>query len=453
MTLAEIAAASGARLIGADRAVTGVTTDSRRVHAGDLFVALKGDRFDAHDFVPDVVARGAAAVMVAREIPDIGVPQLIVADTRRGYGGLARAWRARFTAPTLALTGSNGKTTVKEMLRAILAAHTGEANAVHATEGNLNNDVGVPQTMLAQRAHHRFAIYEMGMNHLKEIEALSRLVAPDVALVIMAGTAHLGEVGSREAIAEAKGEIFAGLKPGGTAVINLHDRFGAYWQRVAQGHRQLTFGIAPGDDVCATFRPDGLDIAHGGECMRVNLQVPGRHNQLNALAATAGALALGVPLATCAKALAQFAGVPGRLRRFTGHNAATILDDTYNANPDSAKAAIDVLAALTPPRILVMGDMGELGADAPALHREVGAYARRAGIDALYAIGEQSRGVAEAFGADALHFTDHATLAAALRARLGAGTNVRANVLVKGSRFMQMERVVAELVPHYAGHH
>jgi UDP-N-acetylmuramoyl-tripeptide--D-alanyl-D-alanine ligase len=448
MRLSEIASASGARFVGADATITGVTTDSRRVQADDLFVAIKGDKFDAHDFVADVAARGATAVMVSREMPGLAVAQLIVPDTRLGFGAVGKLWRARFNAPTLALTGSNGKTTVKEMLKAILVAHSGEASAVHATEGNLNNDIGVPQMMLRQRAHHRFAIYEMGMNHLLEIDHLTRLVEPDVALVINAGTAHIGELGSREAIAQAKGEIFGGLKPDGIAVINMHDRFGAYWQGIAAKHRQLTFGVAAEDDVQGHFAESGIRIHHRGEEAIVALHVPGEHNQRNALAAAAGAIALGVPLPTITQALSNFKGVPGRLREFTGHNSATIIDDTYNANPDSAKAAIDVLAARKPPRILVMGDMGELGPDAPAMHRDVGTYARNAGIDALYALGKDARGMAETFGANALHFADHAALAAALKARLNKDTQV----LVKGSRFMQMERVVAELVPDYHAH-
>ena len=449
LTLSEIAAACSARLVGADARITGVTTDSRRVQAGDLFVAIKGDKFDAHDFVTDVAARGAAAVIVSREMPGLAVAQVIVPDTRIGFGAVGKLWRAQFSAPTIALTGSNGKTTVKEMLRAILVAHAGDAQAVHATEGNLNNDVGVPQMMLKQRAHHRFAIYEMGMNHLGEIAHLTHLVEPDVALVINAGTAHIGELGSREAIAQAKGEIFRGLKPGGIAVINMHDRFGSYWREIAKAHRQLTFGVSAEDDVEGAFTADGLQLKCKGEEAKVILRVPGQHNQRNALAAAAGASALAVPLQTIAQALSKFTGVPGRLREFTGHNSATIIDDTYNANPDSAKAAIDVLAARKPPRILVMGDMGELGPDAPAMHRDVGIYARNAGIDALYAVGKDSRGMAESFGANALHFADHAALAAALKARLNKDTQV----LVKGSRFMQMERVVAELVPDYHGHH
>lgn len=449
MTLHALANASGGRLVGVGATIHGVSTNSRHASSGELFVAIKGDRFDAHDFVPEVAARGVAAVMVSREVPGLGVPQIIVADTRLGFGAVAKLWRARFDAPTIALTGSNGKTTVKEMLRAILSAHSGDETAVHATHGNLNNDVGVPQMMLMQRACHRYAIYELGMNHLKEIEYLTRLVAPDVALVINAGTAHIGELGSREAIAQAKGEIFVGLKPGGIAVINMHDRFGAYWRDVAAPHRQLTFGLADEDDVLGVFTAHGLRVKYVGQEVTIDLRVPGEHNRRNALAAAAGALALGVPLSTVAKGLTTFAGVPGRLREFAGHNSATILDDTYNANPDSAKAAIDVLAARKPPRILVMGDMGELGVNAPAMHRDVGAYARKAGIDALYALGEHSRGMAEEFGANASHFSDAAALTAALRARLNPGVQV----LVKGSRFMKMERVVAELVPDYHGHH
>jgi UDP-N-acetylmuramoyl-tripeptide--D-alanyl-D-alanine ligase len=449
LTLRDIAAAIGARWSGGEGTVTGVSTDSRSVRAGELFVAIIGEKFDAHRFADGAVRRGAAAVMSSREIPELGVPQLVVTDTRLAFGAIGKLWRARFTAPTIALTGSNGKTTVKEMLRAILVAHAGDAHAVHVTEGNLNNDIGVPQTMLAQRAHHRFAVYEMGMNHLGEIAHLTRLVEPEVALVIMAGTAHLGELGSREAIAEAKGEIFGGLKAGGAAIINADDRFAGYWRGLVEGRRVVDFGLHGSAAVTGVVEGDALTIRHEGKTQQVRLAVPGAHNRVNALAAAAAALSLGVPLTTIGAAMGDFAGVPGRLKRFAGHNSATIIDDTYNANPDSAKAAIDVLAAMKPPRFLVMGDMGELGADAPAMHREVGAYARQAGIDALFALGDNARGMAETFGAGATHFTDLPSLLAALKARAGRDTAV----LVKGSRFMQMERVVAELVPGYHGHH
>ncbi len=447
--LADIAPAIGAQLIGGDMPITGVSTDSRSVAPGDLFVAIRGENFDGHKFAEAAIARGAVAALTSTEIVGLRIPQLVVDDTRFGYGRLAKFWRRQFSAPTLALTGSNGKTTVKEMLRSILVAHTGDAGTVLATEGNLNNDIGVPQMMLQQSVAHRYAVFEMGMNHLGEIDYLSRLVEPEVALVIMAGTAHIGELGSREAIAHAKGEIYNGLKPGGIAVINMHDRFGAYWKEVACDHRTLAFGIAPEDDIVGEFSDGMFAISCQEERIAVRLQLPGRHNQANALAAASGAIALGVPLATIKQGLETFAGVAGRLRAFTGHNSATIIDDTYNANPDSMKAAIRVMAARKPPRFLVLGDMGELGSDAPAMHREVGAFARQAGIEHLLATGPLSRETVAAFGGPGRHFDTVEELVAALLPQLEADTSV----LVKGSRFMRMERVVGRLVPDYHGHH
>jgi UDP-N-acetylmuramoyl-tripeptide--D-alanyl-D-alanine ligase len=449
LQLADIAPAIGAQMIGGNVGVTGVSTDSRSIAPGDLFVAIRGDNFDGHKFAEAAIARGAVAAITSTEIVGLRIPQLVVDDTRFGYGRLAKFWRRQFSAPTLALTGSNGKTTVKEMLRSILAVHTGDAAAVLATEGNLNNDIGVPQMMLQQSAVHRYAVFEMGMNHLGEIDYLSHLVEPDVALVIMAGTAHIGELGSREAIAQAKGEIYGGLKPGGMAVINMHDRFGGYWKELACDHRTLLFGIAPEDDVVGDFGDEVLSISYREEQIAVRLQLPGRHNQTNALAAASGAIALGVPLATIKQGLETFTGVAGRLRSFTGHNSATIIDDTYNANPDSVKAAIRVIAARTPPRFLVLGDMGELGSDAPAMHREVGAFARQAGIENLLATGPLSRETVAAFGEPGRHFETTEELVAALLPQLDANTSV----LVKGSRFMRLERVVARLVPDYHGHH
>jgi UDP-N-acetylmuramoyl-tripeptide--D-alanyl-D-alanine ligase len=449
LRLSDIARAAGARLVGGDATVAGVSTDSRTLRPGELFVAIAGDHFDGHRFVADVERRGAAAVLLSREAPGLRIPQLLVPETRKAYGALGKLWRARFAAPTLALTGSNGKTTVKEMLRAILAAHAGGASAVHATEGNLNNDIGVPHTMLLQREHHRYAVFELGMNHLGEIDHLTRLVEPDVALIIMAGTAHIGELGSREAIAQAKGEIFAGLKPGGVAVINAQDRFAAYWKSLAANHRTFTFGAHDTDDLRWNPGPGPLALGHGGATVEVELALPGAHNRVNAAAAAAAALALGVPLATIAAALGACRGMPGRLTRYTGHDSATILDDTYNANAESAKAAVDVLKACAAPRIFAMGDIGEMGPHAEAAHREVGAYARDAGIEALFALGTHARHMADAFGSGARHFASHDELIDALRREARPG----ATILVKGSRFMKMERVVEALVPHYRGHH
>ena len=434
----------------ADPLLTGVSTDSRSVAAGQLFVALSGENFDGHAFVARAAEQGAAAALASRPVADALIPQIIVPDTRLALGHLAQVWRQRFAIPVLALTGSNGKTTVKEMLRGILQLHLGDADAVLATEGNLNNDIGVPQMLLRLNAHHKMAIFELGMNHLGEIAYLTKLVEPDVALVNMAGTAHIGELGSREAIAQAKGEIFTALKPQGVAVINMHDRFGAYWKALAGGHRVIGFGVSPEDDVLATFDSESgsvFTVAHQGQQIEVRLNVLGKHNQRNALAAAAGACALGVPLPTIKAGLEAFHGVAGRLQIYRGHNSATIIDDTYNANPDSVKAAIHVLAKFSPPRILVLGDMGELGADAAAMHADVGAVAREAGIESLCATGELMRGAVAAFGKGAEHFQEIAVLVDALKPRLTASTHV----LVKGSRFMKMERVVAQLVPDYHG--
>ncbi|MBL8525721.1 MAG: UDP-N-acetylmuramoyl-tripeptide--D-alanyl-D-alanine ligase [Betaproteobacteria bacterium] len=453
MTLSEIAQGIGACLIGADASIGGVSTDTRTLQPGDLFVAIKGDNFDGHEYLARALEKGAAAALVSREIDGVTIPQLLVDNTRFGYGRLARLWRGRFNPLTLALTGSNGKTTVKEMLRSILLTHTGDAAHVLATEGNLNNDIGLPQMMLRLRERHRYAVFEMGMNHLGEIEYLSGLLEPDVAMVTMAGTAHIGELGSREAIAQAKGEIYSGLKPGGIAVMNMHDRFGAYWRGIARDAAEereiIGFGISPEDEVVGTLGHEFMTISSDGESIAVRLQMPGEHNQRNALAAAAGAIALGVPLETIKLGLESFAGVEGRLRPYTGHNSATIVDDTYNANPDSVKAAIRVLAAKKPPRVLVLGDMGELGVDAPAMHREVGEFARDAGIERLYALGELSRETVAAFGKEGVHFVSRDELVSALLPQLDAQTTV----LVKGSRFMKMERVVEKLVPNYSGGH
>jgi UDP-N-acetylmuramoyl-tripeptide--D-alanyl-D-alanine ligase len=453
MTLSEVAQGIGARLIGADASIGGVSTDTRTLQPGDLFVAIKGDNFDGHEYLGRALEKGAVGALVSRDIPGVAMPQLLVDNTRFGYGRLAKLWRNRFNPLTLALTGSNGKTTVKEMLRSILLAHAGDAAHVLVTEGNLNNDIGLPQMMLRLRGPHRYAVFEMGMNHLGEIEYLSGLLEPDVAMVIMAGTAHIGELGSREAIAQAKGEIYSGLKPGGVAVINMHDRFGAYWRGIARSVTEerevIGFGISPEDEVVGTLGHEFMTIACDGESVAVRLQMPGEHNQRNALAAAAGAIALGVPLEIIKLGLESFTGVEGRLRPYTGHNSATIVDDTYNANPDSVKAAIKVLAAKKPPRVLVLGDMGELGADAPAMHREVGEFARNAGIEKLYALGELSRETVAAFDGDGTHFASRDELVSSLLPLLDAETTV----LVKGSRFMKMERVVEKLVPNYSGGH
>ncbi|MBI3714920.1 MAG: UDP-N-acetylmuramoyl-tripeptide--D-alanyl-D-alanine ligase [Betaproteobacteria bacterium] len=448
MQTAEAARVLGVALIGADRAFRGVSTDSRDIEADQLFFALRGENFDGNRFVAQAAERGAAAAVVSARV-DANIPQLVVPDTTLALGKLAHDWRRRFAIPMLALTGSNGKTTVKEMLRSILVAHCGDAGQVLVTEGNLNNHIGLPQMLLRLEAKHRYAVFEMGMNHRQEIDYLTRIAEPDVALIIMAGTAHIGELGSREAIAEAKGELVAALGPQGIAVINMHDRFGAYWRGLAGDRRVVGFGIADEDEVVGEFSRERLVIRSGAESIEVHLHVVGEHNQRNALAAAAGAVALGVPLQTIRTGLEDFEGVAGRLRSYSGHKGATIIDDTYNANPDSVRAAIDVLAQKPGKRLLVLGDMGELGVDAPSMHSQIGAYARNANLDGTYALGKLTEATVMELGSSGWHFDSVDELAEELDRHLGPDVTV----LVKGSRFMKMERVVEKLVPGFHGGH
>jgi UDP-N-acetylmuramoyl-tripeptide--D-alanyl-D-alanine ligase len=341
----------------------------------------------------------------------------------------------------VALTGSNGKTTVKEMLACILAAHCGGRADVLATEGNLNNDIGVPLMLLRLREHHRFGVFEMGMNHLGEIDYLSRLASPGVALVNNAQRAHIGILGTMEAIAQAKGEIYAGLRAGGIALVNEDDPFAGYWKKLAAGRRVITFGTAGTADVRGLFGEGQVRLVTPLDAFAVTLQVPGEHNARNAIAACAAAFALDIPPRAIQAGLEDFAGTRGRLETKRGLNGATLVDDTYNANPDSMKAAIGVLARAAGRRVFVMGDMGELGEAVDALHAEVGAFARQAGVERLLAVGPASRHAAEAFGAGASHFAAIEPLVEAARAEAAPG----ATILVKGSRFMQMERVVQRL--------
>lgn len=452
LDLDEAAAVVGGTRSGANATFSGVSTDSRSVAPGDLFVALEGERFDGHAFVAQALARGAVAALVSRRV-DGGAhgPQLIVDDTLAALGRLAAAWRSRFMLPVLALTGSNGKTTVKEMLAAILAAHCGGRDDVLATEGNLNNGIGVPLMLLRLREHHRYGVFEMGMNHLGEIDALARLAAPGVALVNNAHRAHIGMLGSIEAIAQAKGEIYAGLARGGIALVNEDEPFAAYWKGLAAGHRIVTFGTAPSAAVRGVIGDSPRRAGETPQCQvrlvtpldafAVTLQVPGEHNARNAIAACAAAFALEIPWLAIQEGLAAFAGSPGRLQSRRGTGGATIVDDTYNANPDSMKAALRVLARATGRRVFVMGDMGELGDAAAALHAEIGAFAKGIGIERLLALGPESLHAAEVFGEGATHFATLDALVAAAREEAVPG----ATILVKGSRFMQMERAAGRL--------
>jgi len=449
MDLHEAARAAGGVAEGAVVAFSGVTTDSRAVNPGDLFVALAGENHDGHAFVPQALQRGAVAALVSRRVGAAGeVPQVVVDDTRRGLGRLAAAWRQRFALPVLALTGSNGKTTVKEMLASILAAHCGGRDAVLATEGNLNNDIGLPLMLLRLRERHRYGVFEMGMNHLGEIEYLAKLASPGVAIVNNAQRAHVGLLGTVAAIAQAKGEIFSGLRPGGVALVNEDDAFAGYWKGLNAGRRIVTFGLAPAAEVRGHLGEGQLRLVTPTDAFAVTLQVPGEHNAMNAIAACAAAYALEVPPLAMQAGLAAYAGTPGRLERRRTEGGALVIDDTYNANPDSMKAAIRVLAEQAGRRVLVVGDMGELGDAAPQLHAEVGAYAKESGIDALVAMGPLSGHAVLAFGGGARHFEAIDEVIAAAQAESLSG----ATVLVKGSRAMRMERVADALAPGGSGH-
>lgn len=442
--LSKVAEAVGARMIGADVALAGVSTDTRAVGAGQLFIALRGERFDAHDFLAPAVASGAAALLVADEskVP-AGVSALVVDDTLLALGRLAAAWRAQFSLPLIAVTGSNGKTTTKEMVAAILKAQFGDD--VLATRGNFNNDIGLPLTLLRMNATHRAAVIEMGMNHPGEIAYLAKIGVPTVALVTNAQRAHLEGMGDLDEVAREKGSIFTGLPANGIAVINADDTYADSWREMAGAHAVRTFAVDQAADVHGKVRQHGLETglyltASEGEA-EIRLSIPGRHNARNAVAAAAACLAAGLPMSAVAAGLESFAGVKGRLQRRAGLKGAEILDDTYNANPDSVRAGIDVLAATIGRKLLVLGDMGEIGEASGQYHDEIGGYAKSQGIDRLYALGDAAQQSVRNFGEGAKHYCNVEKLIAAVDKELGPETTV----LVKGSRFMKMERVADAL--------
>jgi len=442
--LSQVAVAVNGRLVGADVALNGVSTDTRGVAAGQLFIALRGERFDAHDFLAPAVASGAAALLVADEdkLP-AGVPAVVVADTRLALGALAAAWRAAFSLPVIAVTGSNGKTTTKEMVAAILKAAFGDA--VLATRGNLNNDIGLPLTLLGLNAAHRAAVIEMGMNHPGEIGYLAPIGAPTVALVTNAQRAHLEGMGDMDEVAREKGSIFAGLPAGGIAVVNADDHYADFWRDIAKPHSVRSFGIDHAADVQGVVHQHGLETqlelqAPEGQAA-LRLSIPGRHNARNAVAAAAACLAAGLPMVAVQAGLESFSGVKGRLQRRAGKNGADILDDTYNANPDSVRAGIDVLASTIGRKLLVLGDMGEIGEASGQYHDEIGGYAKSQGIDRLFALGDAAQQAVRNFGEGARHYCNVDKLIAAVDKELGPDTTV----LVKGSRFMKMERVADAL--------
>jgi UDP-N-acetylmuramoyl-tripeptide--D-alanyl-D-alanine ligase len=456
MDMREAAQGAGGEARGANAYFAAVSSDTRTLKDGALFVALRGVRYDGHEYLAAAQARGAVAAMVDRRALSQGgdspLPLLLVDDTRLGLGRLAAYWRGKFNLPLIAVAGSNGKTTVKEMIAAILAEHAGAARS-YATPGNLNNDIGLPLTLLGLRAQHTCAVVELGMNHPGETAYLAGIARPTVALVNNAQREHQEFLPSVEDVAQEHGAVFSALPADGIAVINADDTYADYWRGVCAPRRVLDFGIDRPAAVGGRFelRDFGSEIVlHAPEGVApISLHAAGVHNVRNALAAAAASAAAGAGLAAIARGLAGFQPVQGRLQKRTGKRGAIVLDDTYNANPDSVIAAIEVLSRQAGRKFLVLGDMGEVGAHGAAFHAEIGRCARAANIDRLYLLGDLCTHATAAFGEGAQHYGDIDALLAALEPRLATGVTV----LVKGSRFMRMERVVQVLTGAQTGGH
>lgn len=450
LSLAELARAIPHSTPRGDASVrfTSVSTDTRTLRPGALFFALRGPNFDAHDFAGQAVAAGAVAVVVERSI-DIDVPQLVVPDARVALRLAAAHWRSRFTLPLIGVTGSNGKTTVTQMIGSILAAAFGETGRL-VTRGNLNNDIGLPLMLFELSAGHRAAVLEIGMNHVGEIACLAATAQPTVALVNNAQREHQEFLASVEATARENGAVIDSLANDGVAVFPADDACAPLWRERAGVRRVVDFARTPDCRAAITvarsrLAADHTDLAVTTPVGQLELVLPvaGEHNVHNALAAAAATVAIGVSLDSIRRGLEAFSPVAGRGVRVALASGVVLIDDTYNANPDSVRAAIDLLATAPAPRTLVLGDMGEVGEQGPAFHREVGEYARRRRIDALLGLGELARETVAAFGPQGSHFADVDQLIAAARARAaGSGT-----LLVKGSRFMRMERIVKALAP------
>ena len=451
-----LGALTGARAVGLPPgepvAFDGVSTDSRTVAPGALFVALRGEHFDAHDFLPQV-AQKAGAVVVER-LPEGwdaagAIPAIVVPDTLVALGQIARWWRSQFDIPVIGVTGSNGKTTVKEMIAAILAAAHGDEDRL-ATRGNLNNEIGVPLTLFRLASHHSSAVVELGMNHPGEIGRLAHIALPTIALVNNAQREHQEFMHTVEAVARENGSALAALPADGVAVFPANDEFTPVWRALAGSRRTLTFGLTKEADVSCSFRPADfgnevfVTIRAGMSVQQlyIGLQAAGEHNVRNALAAIACAHAAGVALEKIKEGLDRFAPVSGRLQKKRAANGATVIDDTYNANPDSVRAAIDVLAGAPEPRVLVLGDMGEVGTQGREFHEEIAAYAAQHGIGQVLVTGELARHMVTSGATSPRHFEQFDALLAAVDAAVTPDTTV----LIKGSRFMKMERVVQHLI-------
>lgn len=422
--------------------ITGVCTDSRSVEPGNLFIAIQGDRFDGHHFLKDVEAKGAIAAVVNRRVDGVDIPQFVVTDTLDALAKIASIHRQELHCPVIALTGSNGKTTVKEMVAAILPPPS------HATKGNLNNHIGAPLSVLKLNDQHQYAVFELGANHAGEIAHTVAIVRPDVTLINNIAPAHVEGFGSIDGVARAKGEIHQGLSPTGTAIVNDDDAYAHFWDKLLTNNKVIRFSTVGPADVCAQdIRFDTHGRGHFSLILpnartEIELQVPGEHNIRNALAAAACCYAVGISINDIQKGLNQFSGVKGRMTMLDGKNQSTIIDDTYNANLRSVLTALEVLSKRSGPKLFVFGDMGELGEWAAQHHQEVGLAARELGINQLMTWGSFSKLASEAFGERGRHFSTQEDLAQNVLAELAPGITV----LVKGSRSSAMEKIVQKLL-------
>jgi len=442
MQISKAAEILQAKYQGEDVCFTGCSTDTRTLKDQELFIALRGENFNGHDYLDKAKALGASAVLVEDKREGL-LPSIVVKNARQAMGELAKSWRAGFSIPLVAITGSNGKTTVKEMLAGILSCKA----LVLVTQGNLNNDIGVPQTLFGLGEEHQYAVIEMGANHPGEIEWLSHIAQPTVATITQCAPAHLEGFGSIEGVAQAKSEIFCGLLKDGIAVINGDDDFAELWLEKSNHYNQLTFGLDSGNEVTAESILIDEDkssfqmITPVGN-VELTLNLPGRHNIMNALEAAACAISLGIALSTIKQGLESISAVKGRLQIKSGLKQCRIIDDTYNANPASLDVALKVLNKFPGRHWLVIGDMGELGDDAKALHTRAGEISKRSGVERLYALGELTRLSVESFGEGAQHINSHEQLAKLLREE----TTSDVTILIKGSRAMGMEHLVDALV-------
>ena len=447
----DYASDTNTRVVGKSVTVSRVSTDSRDINKGDLYVALKGPNFDGHDFILEAFEKGATACMVSRDHSELslddGRTYLIPHNTYQGLADLSRWWRGKFSSQikVVGITGSNGKTTVKEMIAKILRCEVGVDNVL-ATQGNLNNGIGVPKTILELTSNHQYAVVEMGMNSLGELRSLTHIVCPDVAVITNIGTAHIGELGSQDAIAEAKSEIIYGLPKGGVLIVEAEGNYTDYLISQLRGGVAIKFGESCQADILGQYSrsasSDTLKISYQGYAIDVDLKIRGNHNILNALAAAAVCFSLKVSARSIKQGLESFDSVQGRLETIKLKSGDVLINDTYNANFDSVCRALEFLAAESGKKIFVFGDMGELGEFGPSLHTKVGEFAKANGIDLLFGFGELTKKAVSSFGANGTHYDSRSELLGQLRASL----NGQAHVLIKGSRFMKMEYFCNSLI-------